>query len=103
MITATATLTIVARQVNRIRSFATAQHERGFRKSLRRGSTAGMATMLRPLRPRRFAPLDPAKKSAVDGSRGDGVRVLKGVVFDVDGTLCEFSFRVMLLQLTFLS
>jgi hypothetical protein len=40
-------------------------------------------------RPRRFAPLDPAKR--VDG---DTRPMLKGVVFDVDGTLCEFfSFR----------
>ncbi|KAF1971283.1 HAD-like protein [Bimuria novae-zelandiae CBS 107.79] len=33
---------------------------------------------------RRFAPLDPAKRR-----EGDDRRVLKGVVFDVDGTLCE--------------
>lgn len=36
-----------------------------------------------PMRPRRFAPLDPAKR--VDG---DERPVLKGIVFDVDGTLC---------------
>jgi hypothetical protein len=35
--------------------------------------------------PRRFAPLDPAKRK-----EGDERPVLKGVVFDVDGTLCEF-------------
>lgn len=35
--------------------------------------------------PRRFAPLDPARKK-----EGDERPVLRGVVFDVDGTLCEF-------------
>lgn len=35
------------------------------------------------MRPRRFAPLDPKKKS-----EGDKRPVLKGIVFDVDGTLC---------------
>jgi hypothetical protein len=38
-------------------------------------------------RPRRFAPLDPAKKRD-----GDTRPVLRGIVFDVDGTLCEFNF-----------
>ncbi|KAF2275513.1 HAD-like protein [Westerdykella ornata] len=38
----------------------------------------------RPLRPRRFAPLDPEKRI-----EGDGRPELKGIVFDVDGTLCE--------------
>lgn len=37
-----------------------------------------------PIRPRRFAPLDPAKQK-----EGDERAVLKGIVFDVDGTLCE--------------
>ncbi|KAF2635774.1 HAD-like protein [Massarina eburnea CBS 473.64] len=36
-----------------------------------------------PLRPRRFAPLDPKKHV-----EGDTRPVLKGIVFDVDGTLC---------------
>jgi hypothetical protein len=40
-----------------------------------------------PIRPRRFAPLDPAKQK-----EGDERAVLKGIVFDVDGTLCEFPF-----------
>jgi hypothetical protein len=40
-------------------------------------------TMTQPVRPRRFAPLDPAKKK-----EGDDRPVLKGIVFDVDGTLC---------------
>ncbi|KAF2703287.1 HAD-like protein [Pleomassaria siparia CBS 279.74] len=37
-----------------------------------------------PRRPRRFAPLDPARKTD-----GDERSILKGIVFDVDGTLCE--------------
>ncbi|KAF1919188.1 HAD-like domain-containing protein [Ampelomyces quisqualis] len=41
------------------------------------------SSMARPVRPRRFAPLDPAKKEA-----GDQRPILKGIVFDVDGTLC---------------
>ncbi|KAF2194925.1 HAD-like protein [Zopfia rhizophila CBS 207.26] len=40
--------------------------------------------MERPIRPRRFAPLDPARRK-----EGDERPVLKGIVFDVDGTLCE--------------
>ncbi|KAF2022388.1 HAD-like protein [Aaosphaeria arxii CBS 175.79] len=39
--------------------------------------------MSRPTRPRRFAPLDPAKRR-----EGDERPTLKGIVFDVDGTLC---------------
>lgn len=39
--------------------------------------------MATPVRPRRFAPLDPEKKT-----EGDKRPVLKGIVFDVDGTLC---------------
>ncbi|KAH7136153.1 HAD-like domain-containing protein [Dendryphion nanum] len=39
--------------------------------------------MVPPRRPRRFAPLDPGKRV-----EGDERPVLKGVVFDVDGTLC---------------
>lgn len=39
--------------------------------------------MAPPVRPRRFAPLNPEKKS-----EGDKRPVLKGIVFDVDGTLC---------------
>ncbi|KAF2114322.1 HAD-like domain-containing protein, partial [Lophiotrema nucula] len=41
-------------------------------------------TMDRPIRPRRFAPLDPKLKKD-----GDERPALKGIVFDVDGTLCE--------------
>jgi phosphoglycolate phosphatase-like HAD superfamily hydrolase len=36
------------------------------------------------VRPRRFAPLDPAKRK-----EGDQRPLLKGIVFDVDGTLCK--------------
>ncbi|KAJ4304507.1 hypothetical protein N0V90_000033 [Kalmusia sp. IMI 367209] len=36
-----------------------------------------------PPRPRRFAPLDPARRV-----KGDDKPTLKGIVFDVDGTLC---------------
>ncbi|KAF2628141.1 HAD-like protein [Macroventuria anomochaeta] len=39
--------------------------------------------MASPARPRRFAPLNPEKKR-----EGDKRPILKGVVFDVDGTLC---------------
>ncbi|KAH3908196.1 hypothetical protein HBI56_191450 [Parastagonospora nodorum] len=39
--------------------------------------------MARTVRPRRFAPLDPAKSQ-----EGDKRPQLKGIVFDVDGTLC---------------
>lgn len=42
-------------------------------------------------RPRRFAPLDPEKRV-----EGDERPVLKGIVFDVDGTLCECSLSVFL-------
>ncbi|OCK74883.1 HAD-like protein [Lepidopterella palustris CBS 459.81] len=38
-----------------------------------------------PSRPRRFAPLDPERREK-DGNDGP---LLKGIVFDVDGTLCE--------------
>jgi len=37
-----------------------------------------------PKRPRQFRPLDPAKQVT-----GDTRPILKGIVFDVDGTLCE--------------
>jgi HAD superfamily hydrolase (TIGR01549 family) len=40
--------------------------------------------MSQPVRPRRFAPLDPAKRK-----EGDQRPLLKGTVFDVDGTLCK--------------
>ncbi|KAF2477051.1 HAD-like protein [Lindgomyces ingoldianus] len=40
--------------------------------------------MQSPHRPRRFAPLDPMQRM-----EGDERPVLKGIVFDVDGTLCE--------------
>jgi hypothetical protein len=40
--------------------------------------------MARATRPRRFAPLNPEKKV-----NGDNRPVLKGIVFDVDGTLCK--------------
>ncbi|OAL52948.1 HAD-like protein [Pyrenochaeta sp. DS3sAY3a] len=39
--------------------------------------------MTQAVRPRRFAPLNPAKKTASDDRP-----LLKGIVFDVDGTLC---------------
>lgn len=42
--------------------------------------------MVQPIRPRRFAPLDPAKKK---DRGGDERPVLRGIVFDVDGTLCK--------------
>lgn len=42
-------------------------------------------TVEQPKRPRRFAPLDPAKRK-----EGDDRPVLKGIVFDVDGTLCMY-------------
>ncbi|KAJ8116958.1 hypothetical protein OPT61_g1730 [Boeremia exigua] len=44
--------------------------------------TRNMATVTSPIRPRRFAPLSPEKKE------GDARPILKGIVFDVDGTLC---------------
>jgi HAD superfamily hydrolase (TIGR01549 family) len=44
----------------------------------------GLSAMARPVRPRRFAPLDPAKQTK-DEKRPK----LKGIVFDVDGTLCK--------------
>jgi hypothetical protein len=56
------------------------QSYRPIRTTLRRAS--GRAGTMAP---RRFAPLDPAKRK-----EGDERPVLKGVVFDVDGTLCEF-------------
>ncbi|KAF2030684.1 HAD-like protein [Setomelanomma holmii] len=42
-----------------------------------------MSSTPKPVRPRRFAPLDPAQRKA-----GDERPSLKGIVFDVDGTLC---------------
>ncbi|CAE7014627.1 hypothetical protein CFE70_002543 [Pyrenophora teres f. teres 0-1] len=46
-------------------------------------ATRSLKTMTIPPRPRRFAPLDPAKR------REDDRRpVLQGIVFDLDGTLC---------------
>jgi len=45
--------------------------------------TRKLGTMAAPIRPRRFAPLNPEKKKD-----GDVRPVLKGIVFDVDGTLC---------------
>jgi HAD superfamily hydrolase (TIGR01549 family) len=42
------------------------------------------SSMAQSVRPRRFAPLDPAKQK-----EGDRRPKLKGIVFDVDGTLCE--------------
>lgn len=48
-------------------------------------SQRAIANMERPSRPRRFAPLDPAKRT-----EGDKRPLLKGIVFDVDGTLCGF-------------
>ena len=39
------------------------------------------------LRPRRFAPLDPSKKSMEDKDAPS----LNGIIFDVDGTLCMSS------------
>jgi hypothetical protein len=40
-----------------------------------------------PRTPRIFAPLGSSDKATVEGAR-----TLQGIVFDVDGTLCEFSF-----------
>jgi hypothetical protein len=48
-----------------------------------------IVSMERPTRPRRFAPLDPVKRK-----EGDKRPPLKGIVFDVDGTLCEFMLYV---------
>ncbi|KAH7382301.1 HAD-like domain-containing protein [Pyrenochaeta sp. MPI-SDFR-AT-0127] len=48
-----------------------------------RCSVRSITSMTQPVRPRRFAPLDPAKRK-----EGDDRPILKGVVFDVDGTLC---------------
>ncbi|KAH6633536.1 HAD-like domain-containing protein [Boeremia exigua] len=45
--------------------------------------TRRLATMTPPIRPRKFAPLKPEKKT-----EGDPRPTLKGIVFDVDGTLC---------------
>jgi hypothetical protein len=44
-----------------------------------------MSAMPQPVRPRRFAPLSPKQKKD-----GDKRPILKGIVFDVDGTLCEW-------------
>lgn len=52
----------------------------------RHRATRSVNTMAQPLRPRQFAPLDPAKRK-----EGDERPELKGVVFDVDGTLCNGS------------
>ncbi|CAN9415550.1 unnamed protein product [Alternaria alternata] len=46
-------------------------------------ATRLVSSMSQPVRPRRFAPLDPAKRMD-----GDERPLLKGIVFDVDGTLC---------------
>ena len=49
-------------------------------------ATRLVSSMSQPVRPRRFAPLDPAKRMD-----GDERPLLKGIVFDVDGTLCKLS------------
>lgn len=47
-------------------------------------ASRSMSSMTQPVRPRRFAPLDPARRKPQDDRP-----ILKGIVFDVDGTLCE--------------
>lgn len=42
------------------------------------------SSMAQHARPRRFAPLDPTRQKT-----GDDAPLLKGIVFDVDGTLCK--------------
>lgn len=42
----------------------------------------------KPLRPRRFAPLGPSSKRTKE-AEAEGVPRLRGIVFDVDGTLCK--------------
>lgn len=86
------------RTVARARSFCNSQYN-SF--SLSRSSIPGICTSKNarglfslPIRSmasqgkRRFAPLG---SSSADGSDGDeGVQKLKGIVFDMDGTLCMF-------------
>jgi hypothetical protein len=50
----------------------------------------------RPVRPRRFAPLGPSSKKTRE-AEAEGIPRLRGIVFDVDGTLCEYfySFAVL--------
>lgn len=73
------------RSMNLITIRATSCLEISPRKQLPnwRSSTRRLATMASPVRPRRFAPLNTEKRS-----EGDKRPVLKGIVFDVDGTLC---------------
>lgn len=49
-----------------------------------------ITSMADSVRPRRFAPLDPTKRKA-----GDDRPDLKGIVFDVDGTLCGSSIVLL--------
>jgi hypothetical protein len=41
-----------------------------------------------PVRPRRFAPLGPSSRKT-RAAEEEGIPRLRGIVFDVDGTLCE--------------
>ena len=54
---------------------------RGLRRNRIRVHAMTMATTQEMKHTKRFAPLDPAKRS------GSGAPALKGIVFDVDGTL----------------
>lgn len=56
---------------------------RSFKQSQRMEFSSMAAPSRRKDEPRRFAPLNPEKRGV------DGVPRLRGVVFDVDGTLCE--------------
>ena len=58
--------------------------------SLRRLNRAMSQTPRRP--PKRFAPLDPQRGGG--GGGGSGAPRLKGIVFDVDGTLWYVCFLV---------
>jgi hypothetical protein len=72
---------LIIQGFNRLRSFPkpSTNTSRFFLSAVR--STSSMS---QPVRPRRFAPLDPTKRRD-----GDDRPVLKGIVFDVDGTLCK--------------
>jgi hypothetical protein len=72
---------IVIRHSNHLRSLCKPSSANSVRICLR--ATRSVNSMSQPVRPRRFAPLDPAKKKD-----GDERPLLKGIVFDVDGTLC---------------
>ncbi|KAI4665955.1 uncharacterized protein J4E78_003420 [Alternaria triticimaculans] len=73
--------TIISRHSNQLRGLCKPSGGNNIRICLR--ATRSVNSMSQPVRPRRFAPLDPAKKK-----EGDTRPLLKGIVFDVDGTLC---------------